>query len=152
MSVEFLQRSAQSIGTRLGQSLLGFGMRLRPHRCSGDKERPSGRRQNQSSAAFVRFVHFDLDQAAAFERLERGRERRAIHRKQVSNVADARRIGAIERYQQRKLTLRQTERAQRVVEAPRQRPRRPLDVKAKAIVANMMRERDRQIVALGGRI
>ena len=56
-------------------------------------------------------------------------------------------IRPIERHQQRKLALRQPDRTQRIVEAARQRPRRPLHVQAQTIVTNLVRQCEGQFVA-----
>ncbi len=85
-------------------------------------------------------VDFHLYQSVPFEGLEVGGQGRSIHGKERRHVANARGFGAVERHQQRELALRQAERPQRLVEAPRQRARRPLYVQAKTVVASMMRE------------
>ena len=70
------------------------------------------------------------------QRLERGGERRAVHGKQRRNRCHAGRLGPVQRHHQRELPAGQAERPQCLVEAARERPRRALQVKAQAGVAN----------------
>jgi hypothetical protein len=63
------------------------------------------------------------DEPLPIERLEVGGERGPIHAQQPCDRADRRRLGLIERHQQRELPAGQPDRAQRLVEAPRQCPR-----------------------------
>ena len=79
------------------------------------------------------------DQAAARQRLERGGERRAVHGKQGCDRPDAGRLGPVQRHHSRILPAGEAERPQRVVETPRERPRRALQVKAQARIANQER-------------
>ena len=95
-----------------------------------------GRRDGKAAAALVLLVDRDLHQTAALERLEIGGERGAVHGQQRRDAAERRRFRAVERRQQRELALRETERPQRLVEAPRQRARRALHVQAQAGVAH----------------
>jgi hypothetical protein len=147
MAVEFAQGSSQSVGAASCQQALSLRMFPFPHRCGGGEQRSAGRRQYEAAAAFVGAVHVDFQKAAAFERLEIGGESRAIHGEERRNVTEARRLGAIERHQQRELALCQIEWPQRIVKAPGQRARGPLDVQTKAAVANLASEREGHILA-----
>jgi hypothetical protein len=105
-------------------------------------------RENEPAASPVVRIDDHFHQAASLERLEIGGERRAVEREQVRHRTHGRRLGAVERGQQRKLPLRQPDRAQCVIETSRQRPRRPLHMQAQATVAHMMRESIRRFGAI----
>jgi hypothetical protein len=66
----------------------------------------------------------------------------------AGDLSHARRLLAINRHQERELTAGQTYRPQRFVKLARHRARRPLNVQAHAGVANKMRNRDRQPIAI----
>ena len=95
-------------------------------------------------------VHLHLDQATALQRLEISGQRRAIHCQQRRDILHVRRLRTIERHQERELALRQANRAQCIVKAPRQRARRALDVQAQAMVAHMQRQGERHFAAVRG--
>jgi hypothetical protein len=139
-SAKLAQAGAQRVSAAPGEQALGLGVRMLPYWRSGGQQRSAARRKQQSPAALVSFVHGDFHKAAAFKRFEIGGERGAIHGEESRNVAEARRLSAIERHQQRKLALRQIERPQRIVKAPGQRARGPLYVETKAAVTDLARE------------
>jgi hypothetical protein len=149
-SAKFAQAGAQRVGAAAGEQALGLRMRALPYGCGGGQQCSAARRQQEAPAPLIGAVHRDFHEAAAFERLKVGGECRAIHSEERRNVADARRLGAIERHQQRKLALRQIERPQRIVKAPRQSACGPLDVQTKAAVTNLAREREGNILAKRG--
>ena len=87
-------------------------------------------------------IGFGLDQAAPLQRLEVGRQGRAVHRQQRGDAADDRRLRPVERHQQRELAAGQAGGLQRQVEAARQGPGGALGVQAQADVADMQRRRE----------
>ncbi len=114
-----------------------------PNRRGGGEQRTACGRENETAAAPVTRIDCYLHQTASLERLEIGGQRRAIQREQIRHRPHVRRLRAVQRCQQRKLALGQTHRTQRLVETARQRARRALRVQAKAMIANMRRERER---------
>ena len=94
---------------------------------------------------FVRIVDRYRDETSALERLQVGGQRRAVHREHSRNVADARRFGAVERHQQRKLAIGEPERPQRRIKTARQRPRRLLKVETQAGITNPARDIEPQL-------
>ncbi len=84
----------------------------------------------QKTAPAIIHITGDGDEAIALERLQRGRERRAVHGKQLRDLSDRRRLGAIESIEQRELAAVQANRPQRLVELPRQRASGALNVQA----------------------
>jgi hypothetical protein len=139
---------AEAVGARPTKKALGRGMRAPPRRNRGGEERAAGIGQDKAAASFVGVIDGHRQDAAPLQRLQSGSERRAVHRQQRRDAADARRLRAIERHQQRELTVRQPERPQRLIEPPRHRPRRALDVKAEASVAHLKGELVGQKIAL----
>jgi len=79
------------------------------------------------------FVKLRLDRSM---RLERGRESRAIHGKERGDCPHVRRLGPVERHEQRELAARQTHAAKGLVKAPCEDTGGALDVKAEARVSN----------------
>ena len=140
MSAKFAKTGAQDVRAGAAQEPLRLPVRARPDRRCGGKERASGRGDDQPPAAFVGVIHLHLDKTAARERLEIGGERGAVERQQRGDGADGRRLGTVERCQERELPLGQTDRPQRLVEASCQRPRRSLHMQAKTVVAHVMGE------------
>ena len=106
------------IGAGAGQEPFSLRMGAFPDRRPQLQEPPSpparrsSRRLRRSSASTVTFT-------SVFERLA---VLGAVECKQLRNVADGRRRGAVERGEKAELALRQPDRAERVVEAARQRP------------------------------
>ena len=79
-----------------------------PYRNSRDEKRPSGRGQFQPPRAFVGIIDTHFYQAAPLKRFQISRQRGAVHGQQRGYTANARRILAIERHQQRELAVCQT--------------------------------------------
>ncbi len=79
-----------------------------------------------------------MTSSAPDQRLERGGQGRAIHRQQGRDWRHGRRRGAVQGVEQGELAIGQAARAQRVVESAREDPRRPLDMKAEARIADML--------------
>ena len=111
-------------------------MGLAPNRDGGRQQFSASTGQAETAAALVSLVNRDLDQPATLERLQIGGYGRAIHRQQPRNITDSRRLRPIKRHQQRKLAIRQIERAKRLVKPPRYCTRRALKVQTQAVVAN----------------
>ena len=87
--------------------------------------------------AWINVVDFDPHQPAALQRLEIGGQGRAVHRQQCRHITDARGVQGIKRHHQRKLTVGQIEQPKGLIETPRHRPRRALQVQAQAAAAKL---------------
>jgi hypothetical protein len=137
-SMERAQSVTQGIRAYPRELMLGLGVCRLPQRVGSRQQPASGRRQGETAAAPVLPVDGYLEEAAPFERFEVGGECRAVHREQRRNTAEARRLRAIERHQQRELAIGEIERPEHIVEMPRQRTSRTMDVQAQAAVAHHM--------------
>jgi hypothetical protein len=84
----------------------------------------------------VSSVGTDGDEPAASERLERGRESRAIHGKERGHGRHVRRFGSVERHEHRELAAGQTDPAKDLVKPSCEDTGGALDVKAEARVSN----------------
>jgi hypothetical protein len=136
------QIDAQFLAVGARQKLLNDGVGLLPYRNSRDEKRPSGRGQFQPPRAFVGIIDTHFYQAAPLERFQISRQGRAVHGQQRGYAANARRLLAIERHQQRELAVCQTQRPQRRVKATRYCPRGPLQMQAEAGVAHLYGDRE----------
>jgi hypothetical protein len=77
----------------------------------------------------------------------------SVHGQQVGDAAQARRLGTVQRHQQRELAVGQAHRPQGLVEATGQGPRGALDVQAKARVADVQRRfKGNVILEIRGRL
>ena len=76
----------------------------------------------------------DFYQAAALQRLQRGGQRRPIHRKQGSDRPHRRRLRTIERHQQGELPVGEVEGAKFFIESPRQGARRTLHMETETTI------------------
>ena len=115
MSAEFLQRSAQRIGTRTGQRRsVSACVRVHTGAAAASSARPAAVNTNWRPrlSALSTLILTKPRRCSGLRLAVR------VVRSMASSghVLDARRLRAIERHQQRKLALRQPERAQRVVE------------------------------------
>ena len=110
------------------------------------QQRSAGRRQSKTPAPAVLLIDRNLQQPAPFKRLEIGRKRRPVHREKGRDVAQRRRLGTIERHQQRKLTVGEVERPQHIVKAARQCACRAMDVQAQAVVAHQVSGGERELI------
>lgn len=115
----------------------GLRLGLRPERHCDDKRCSARWRKVQSPAAPVRRIDCHFKQATPSERLEIGGERRPVHAEQFRNLAQIWRKRPVERHQQRELPIRQLRRPQRLVVTACHGARGALQMKAKAIVANI---------------
>ncbi len=99
-----------------------------PHR-KGTRQQGAGfvSKDEDAAPAVVRIL-LDFDQSAALKRLQRGGQRRSIHRKQGSDRPHRRRFGAVERHEQRELAIGKFEGAKFFVKAPGQGACRTLHV------------------------
>ena len=93
---------------------------------------PSGVRASRRFRRSAR-IGGDPDEPAPLQRLQRRGQRGAVHRQHRRHRAQSRRLGPVQRHQQRELPVGQAERPERLVEPPRQRPRRALRLKAQAV-------------------
>jgi hypothetical protein len=133
------QVAAQAVGAAARKQAIDLGMGAPPDRHGAREQRAAGARQFEPPAASVVGVDHDRDEAAPLQQLERGGERGAVHGEQGGDRTDGGRLGPVQRHHHRVLPAGQAERPQRVVEAPRERPRRTLQVKAQAIIPNEKR-------------
>ena len=133
------QVAAQAIGVAVLQPRFNFQVGSLPDRRSVGEQSPALWRQTQPSTTPVSRIWAHLDQAAPLQRLECGGQGGAIHGQQRGHRPHARRLRTIQRHEQRELTVRQTDRAQCLVEIPCQRPCRPLHVQTEATIANQQR-------------
>ena len=135
-SGERAQVLPQTIGLASTETSLNCGMGTRPHWDGAREQLFPLRSQLQQTSAVVVVVCRDLDQATTFERFQGGGQGCPIHRQQRCHRPDCGRLRAVQRHQQRELPIRQTERAQCVVEPPRERSRGALHMKAEARIAD----------------
>jgi hypothetical protein len=135
-SPEGAEVPAKAVGGAFVKLRLDRGMHTSPDWYSGGEGRAAVRRERQPTAATVTSVRTDGDEPAASQRLERGRESRAIHGKERGDCPHVRRLGPIERHEQRELAARQTHAAKGLVKAPCEDTGGALDVKAEARVSN----------------
>ena len=136
---ESTQITPQTIGVALRQERFNFQVGILPDRRSVGEQGPALSRQTHPSTTPVHRIRGDLDQAAPLERLERGGQGGAIHGQQRRHRPPARRLRAIQRHEQRELTVGQPDRAQCLIEIPGQCPCRPLHVQTEATIANPQR-------------
>ena len=98
----------------------------------------SGLRQAKPAATAVGSIGLDHQQLSTFQWLERSREGGPIQAEQVGDGRHRRRLGTVQSHQERELLVRQSCRAQDLVEPTRERPRRTLRVQAKAAVPDLL--------------
>ena len=129
----------QALGAGAWNQALDLGVGALPDRNRAREQRAARGRQLAPAAASVMGVDHHRDEPAPLQRLERGGERGAVHGKQGRDRPDAGRLGPVQRHHRRILSAGQAERPQRVVETPRERARRALQVKAQARVPHQER-------------
>ena len=142
------QVSPQAIGAGTRKRPFDLGMGASPDRHRAREQRAARTRQLQPATAPVVGIDHDRHEAAPLQRLERGGQRRAIHGKQRRDRTDAGGLGPVQRHHQRVLAAGQAERPERLVEAPRERPRRALQVQAQARVADEARDLEGNLACL----
>src|ERR1700754_204741 len=103
------QRMTQVVGAAPRDLFLDLSMRMLPQREGLAEQCASGRGEGETAAAAVLLVDRDLQEAAPLEWLEIRRERGAVHGKQGGHVSDARRLGTVQRHQQRELATGEIE-------------------------------------------
>jgi hypothetical protein len=133
------QVSPQTIGAGAWKHPLDLAMGASPDRYRAREQRAARTRQLQPATASVVVIDHHRDEAAPLQRLERGGERRAVHGKQRRDRTDAGRLGPVQRHHQRVLAAGQAERPEHLVETPRERPRRALEMQAQARVTDEAR-------------
>src|SRR5437870_5262645 len=106
------QRFTQIVWAPAADQLFGFSMRFLPQWKGLGEQSTAGTGNRQPPAALIFLVDRNLYQPAAFEWFEIGGKGRAVHGKQVRNAADTGWLRPIERHQQRKLPMREIERAE----------------------------------------
>jgi len=130
---------AQAICAAAGKGRFQFRVILFPHGKCFYEEAQAGRGEGEQAPAAVGGVGGDFDKAAALEGLEGGGEGGAVHGEEGGHGGHAGRIGAVERHHQGELAVGQSEGAEGVVEAARERTRGPLHVQAEAAVPDVDR-------------
>jgi hypothetical protein len=133
------QVAPQAVGAAAWKHAVDFGMGAPPDRNRTREQGAAGACQFEPPAASVVGVDHDRDEAAPLQQLERGGERRAVHGEQGGDRTDGGRLGPVQRHHHRVLPAGQAGGPQRVVETPRQRPRRALQVKAQTVIPNEKR-------------
>lgn len=88
--------------------------------------------EDEDAAPFICGVGIRADQASPLKGLQGRGERGSIHGEQIGYWTHRRRLGAIQRHEERELPIGQAEGSQDFVESTPQRARRPLHVKAEA--------------------
>ena len=124
-------------------------------RCPPDRQRPYQERlpilgQAKTAAAPVLRIRDHLKQATTLQRLDICRKRGPVHRQERRKIANARRIGPVERDQQGILAVVQAKGPQRIIKPARNGTRRALQVQAKAAVPDFMSDGKRQVWMHGG--
>ena len=102
-------------------------------------------RQRHQSGAAVSRGDRNVDQPAALQGLQRGRQGGAIHCEQGSHCRHTGWFRAVQGHHQRELPVCQAQRAERVIEAPCQGPCGSLQMKTEASVANQERGLKRRV-------
>ena len=138
MSGQRSQRLAQVIRTSAWNRSFDFRMGLRPQRIRLGEQCATRGGNREAPAAFIFHVDRNLHQLAAFKGLEGRSQRGAVHRKQCRDAADRRGFRPVQRHQQRKLAMRETNWTEHIVETSRQSARRTLDVETQTIVTHQM--------------
>ena len=140
MSAQFPEAGTHFAGTGAFERPLGARVGTLPDRCRGGQHGAACVGEDKPAASPVLRIDFDFDEPTPLQRLEIGGERGAVEHEQLRDIAHGRRRRTVERHEKRKLALCQPDWAQRLVETARKRPRRALDMEAKAAVANFVRQ------------
>ena len=133
------QVAPQAVGAGTRKQALDLAMRASPDRDGARERRPTRGRQLQPATAAIVGIDHHRDEAAPPQRLERSGERRAVEGKHGCDRTDAGRLGPVHRHHHRVLPAGQPERPQHVIETPRKRPRRALQMQAQARVPHEAR-------------
>jgi hypothetical protein len=128
------QAGTQFVEICAGEMALNFSVGAPPDWCGAGEQVPALCGQNQSAAAAIVLILLNADKAAALERLEGRGERGAVHGQQVCHRSHRRRLGPVQRHEQRKLPVGKPQRAEGLVETAGQSAGRALHVQAEAMV------------------
>ena len=136
---EAVRQDAQTLAQKraIREQALNISMDALPNRQCTREQHFARPRQCQPTTSSVGGIDSDADQSAPQQRLEQRRQCRAIHAKQRCSRAEAWRLGAVERHQQRELAIRQAQWAESVIKAPRQSTCRTLAVKTQAMLLDV---------------
>jgi len=132
-------REVQKLGVAMAEKRFDGSMGLFPDGNGAGQRRSSFCCERHSSAAAVRRVRHDPHQPAAPQGFESRRQRSPIHRQQRRHCLHPRRFRPVQRYHERELPVGQADGAQRLVEAPCQRPCRSLYMQAETAIADQVR-------------
>jgi hypothetical protein len=128
--------AAECFGVTGGDELIDFVVCGLPDgKRTGEEVAAFGGEDEDAAAAVGRIGRY-LDQAAALKWLEGGGKRGAIHGEQRGDRAHGRRVGAIERHEERELAVGEIEGAECLIETTGEGAGGALDVKAEAAIAN----------------
>ena len=131
--------AAPHAGIRVpAESIVDLRVGLRPQRKRPGEQGATGGGNREATTTFIFRIDRNLDQLAAFKGLEGRSQRGAVHGKQCRDAADCRGFRPVQRHQQRKLAMRETNRTEHIVETSRQSARRTLDVKTQTIITHQM--------------
>lgn len=120
-------------------------MSAAPDRDSGFQEIAACIGEVETARAPVVLVRNNCNEAAAFERLEIGGQRGAVHRQEFGRLAKARRVWPVERHQKRILTMADAEWGERLVKPAGEGPGCAVNAKAQAAPIDFVRDAERQI-------
>lgn len=131
-----MQTLAELVGISIRNEVLDLMVRALPNGDGASEQTFPFGREDQNTAAPIRWVLGDFDQAAAFKGLQCSGEGGAIHGKKRRHGAHGWRFRPIQRHEQGKLSIGQTEGTQNVIESPRQRAGCALHMKTETAVPN----------------
>jgi hypothetical protein len=138
----------QAVGIGTVKKALDLRMGTIPDRDGRCQQRPAGRCQRQQPGAPVLKVNLHFDESSTLQRFQRGRQRGPVHRQHRGHSPHRRRFLAVERGEQRELSVGQPERPQRVVEPPPHHARGALYMQAQAMIADVKRGGERNFGGL----
>jgi AcrR family transcriptional regulator len=127
----------QPTGHGLAQRLIQRVMGRAPDRQRGREQVHTRLADRDLARPPVARIGADRHQPPPVQRLQRGGHRGPVHRQELREPRDARRLPHVQRHQQRELPLGELEGAEGRVEAARQRPCRPLRPQAQAMPGDM---------------
>ena len=122
----------QPIGITAGNEFFDLGVRALPRRQRLAEQFAPLRGEFQEAAAPVRRISDHFDQPAPLQRFQRCGQSRPVHSQQGSHRSHGRWLGTVERHEEGKLAIGQSEGAQGVIEQPAEDARRPLHMETKA--------------------
>lgn len=130
------QAGAEVVEIRSRKLLLDISVGALPNGEGAGEQSLAPGGENEGAVAVIVGIFCHADQAAPLKRLESGGERGAVHGQQIRNRPHGWRLRAVQRHEQRKLTVGEVQRAEGQVEAAGQGTGGALHVQAEAMVPN----------------